>query len=571
MLFSYLMGQDLKNPQEIWAEYDPDKGAYKEEIIKERTNNGVYYKESYISAYVLGEEVRVYCLYSVKSGIKKAPGLMNIHGWMSKASIDKDYIKDGWAVISYDYCGKTGNRKEYTKYPEALKRGNMEDRKNVVWTSHPKNNSSITQPEETSDYVWYALQRRVLSYFLTHDVVDASRIGAKGYSYGGTIIWNLGMDERVKAIVAYFGIGWNEYYRRRGVFKYKIPYVEPEKTSGEKIYLKSIAPQAHAPYIKAASLWLNGTNDHHGGHERGEDTFDDFKEGVPWAFAHQARAHHNTDKLGDNTKIWLKKHVLGEDLFWPKLPEANIELDAEGVPEFKISPDSTDKLEEIKIFYALKNPISYGRSWRDSEAVRSGDQWTAKLPVLNVDDYVFAFAQLNYKGNIVITSKFQAAIPSKLGQAIATDKPRTQLDSSSGWNNSGPIEGVGGIKGFRPMSNRGTLNQQFADPALVIPKNTPLTFDFYCTQPQKVLIEVNKAFQKEIEITASNDWQSMTIPAAELINKHNKKPLNDWSETEIIKLTPARGSDITKVVFAKFRWQSGSEASEDTASKTDTK
>ena len=156
-----------------------------------------------------------------------------------------------------------------------------------VW-SHTTGREPITEYRQTSDYMWYAVQRRVLSYLLTQKEVDASRVGAKGYSYGGTIMWNLAMDPRVKATVAYFGIGWNEYYRSKRVWMYNNPYREPEMDAGEKVYLPTMAPQAHAPYITAATLWLNGSNDHHGGHERAGQTFGRFKPGVPWDFAVQA-------------------------------------------------------------------------------------------------------------------------------------------------------------------------------------------------------------------------------------------------------------------------------------------
>ena len=112
--------EPLLNPKQVWADYDPNKGDFKEEIVKQETKDGLYYRESYISAYVLGEEVRVYTLYQVKDGARKAPGLLNVHGWMGAPSINKEYVADGWAVMSYDYCGKNGNRVHYTKYPDKL-------------------------------------------------------------------------------------------------------------------------------------------------------------------------------------------------------------------------------------------------------------------------------------------------------------------------------------------------------------------------------------------------------------------------------------------------------------------
>jgi len=547
-------GSTLPTPPEVWQDYDPDAGDFKEEIVREEALDGIYYKDAYISAYINGEEVRVYCTYAVKVGAKNAPGLMDVHGWYGAPRISMDYVNDGWAVLAHGYAGyKFERRPHYTKYPEALSYGNM---KGPLVNSKLKDGSSITDPSQASDYVWYAIQRRALSYLLAQGEVDPDRIGAKGYSYGGTTMWNMGMDPRVKAIVAYFGIGWLEYYRTRGVWMYEIPPKTLEKTPGEELYLSAIAPQAHVPYIKAASLWLNGSNDHHGGHERGCETFKKFQPGVPWDFAIQARGHHNTEKLGDDCKLWLEKHVLGKAIFWPARPVSAIELDGEGVPEFHITPASPGRITELKAYYALKNPVSFGRAWRDAEAVRDGNTWVAKLPVLNVDDYVFGFANIRYNNNCVVSSDFEAVIPSKLGNAVATDKRSDMISEGTGmWKNVAPVEGVGGIKGFRALDNRwGTSSTQFSDPKWKAPKGASLTFKFYCTQPQTVTIEANRHYAVECEITASDEWQAMTLPANRLMRKGHNFALRDWSEINEVAIKPKPGTDITKVVFAEFKW-----------------
>ena len=521
----------LPTPPEIWKDYDPDRGDFKEQIVREETRDGVYSRDSYISAYVGGEEVRVYCLYAVKAGATKAPGLLNVHGWMSRASIDAAYVNDGWAVMSFDYCGQTGDRKEFTKYPESLRQCNMDAKVNAGATRLPLTaDNTMAFLRKNPDYVWYAIQRRVLSYLLAQKQVDPARIGAKGYSYGGTIVWNLGMEPRVKAIVAYFGIGWIEYYRNRGVWLYSLPYREPEKTPEEKLLLSAIAPEAHAPYIKAASLWLNGTNDHHGGHERGEQTFKMFQPGVPWAFAHQARGHHDTNKLGDDCKLWLEKYVLGKEVDWPAHPKSEISLDAEGVPELRVTPASPEKITELSAYYALKEPVSFGRNWRDAKAVRDGGTWVAKMPVLSVDDYVFGFANIRYANNVVLSTGFNATIPSKLGKAVATDKPSDTISEGPGhWSNVGPVEGVGGVKGFRVLDHNGTTNEQFTDPKWKAPPEAALSFRFYCTQPQTLILAVDGQYEREIEITASEEWQSMVVWADGLFDRQLKLPLSDWS------------------------------------------
>ena len=443
----------LLTPPEVWKDYDPDLGDFKEEIVRQETKDGIFSKESYISAYVNGEEVRVFCKYAVKEGAKKAPGLLNVHGWMGGPAIDMNYVKDGWAVMAHDYSG-INTRSDYTQYPDALAHGHMEAKKMghaLIYDRMP-DGSQTTNPKATSHYLWNAVQRRALSYLLAQKEVDAGRIGAKGYSYGGTIMWNLGMDPRVKAIVAYFGIGWINYYRDRAVWMHNNPYQEPEKSPGQQLYLSAVAPQAHAPYITAASLWLNGSNDHHGGHERGCETFKTFKPGVPWDFAVQARGHHNTEKLGDNCKLWLEKHVLGENHFWPGRPQSIIKLDADGVPELHLTPANQAEIKELQVYQCLKTSNNIARFWRDVDSVRQGNTWVAKLPVMNVDDYVFSYANIRYQNDCVLSSDFEAVIPSKLGKAVATDKKSDLISGGTGrWSHVGPAEGVGGVQGFRPL------------------------------------------------------------------------------------------------------------------------
>ena len=547
----------LPSPPDVWKDFDPNAGDFKEEIILEEIKGGIYYRDSYISAYINGEEVRVFCKYAVRDNARNAPGLMNVHGWMGGPSIDMQYVNDGWAVISHDYSG-LAKRSQYTKYPPKLGHGHMDAKEKgfaLIYDKMP-DGSQTTNTKATSHYLWNAIQRRVLSYLLAQKEVDPSRIGAKGYSYGGTIMWNLAMDKRVKAVVAYFGIGWINYYRDRGVWKFDNPPKNIPQSPGQKLYLSAMAPQAHAPYIQSASLWLNGSNDHHGGHERGCDTFKDFKTGVPWDFAIQARGHHNTEKLGDNCKVWLEKHVRGDSHFWPARPSSEIKLGQDGVPELHLSPASSEKIKEVQVYQCLKTANNIARFWRDVESRREGNQWIAKLPVLNTQDYLFSYANIRYENNIVISSDFEAAIPSDLGQAVATDQPSEELPGGASlWKDAAPAEGVGGIEGFRPLNkHHGTSSSQFGDPKWKAPKGANLEFMFYCTQPQSLNLSTNTRHASDIEITASNDWQSMTLTPGLLTNVHGAK-LKDWSEVGTISLKPKPGADITKVVFANFKWK----------------
>jgi hypothetical protein len=58
----------------------------------------------------------------------------------------------------------------------------------------------------------------------------------------------------------------------------------------------------------------------------------------------------------------------------------------------------------------------------------------------------------------------------------------------------------------------------------------------------------------EIEITASDSWQDIRIPSSKLINLAYQKPMKDWSEVGKLNFQPKTGSDLTKVLFADFKW-----------------
>ena len=152
----------------------------------------------------------------------------------------------------------------------------------------------------------------------------------------------------------------------------------------------------------------------------------------------------------------------------------------------------------------------------------------------------------------MISTEFTAAIPSKLGKAVATRKDAE--DGSESWSAVGPAE-VAGVQALRPLNNQlGTTCNQFGEPQRKAPEGAVLVFRFYCTQPQTIFLSGDK-FRTEIEITASNEWQTLEIPAERLKFHGIHGPLKSWSTITAITLAPKPGSDITKMVFADLKWK----------------
>jgi hypothetical protein len=78
---------NFPTPPDIWKDFDPDAGDFKEEIVYEKTVKGIYEKHAYISTYVNEVEIRVFCKYAVKEGSKNVPGL-DEHSWLDGRTID---------------------------------------------------------------------------------------------------------------------------------------------------------------------------------------------------------------------------------------------------------------------------------------------------------------------------------------------------------------------------------------------------------------------------------------------------------------------------------------------------
>jgi hypothetical protein len=122
------------------------------------------------------------------------------------------------------------------------------------------------------------------------------------------------------------------------------------------------------------------------------------------------------------------------------------------------------------------------------------------------------------------------------------------------------VEGPKGIKGFRSTNNqRGSGTEQLYDPKWRAPANAALGFKFYCTEPQTVILSGgdHNQYSVTLDITASDEWQEMVVPADRLISKFDQKLMKDWSVVGNLQLQPKAGSDLTKVLFAEFRWVPG--------------
>jgi dienelactone hydrolase len=569
---------ETMSPPEIWAEYDPRAEPLDEEILKAWEEEGVTYKEVYFNGEQFdGDFVRIYGIYAAPTGGKNLPALLHIHGGGQTVNTYwlKELAQRGYAVLSFNWGGEWPNRKRFTLW------------NNVPNGDHKKRNGSqVTLPTPRSDsyFLWTQASMRAVTYLENQGEVNPEKIGAFGISMGGSIMWNLAFDSRIKAGCAIYGAGWNSYTYRDPKYAIGNPPYTP--TENELRWRTSLAPEASAPYVNFPMLFLDGSNDRHGYMDRAEDSLNLIPADVPWAWALTPRFRHHigADFIHD-LPGWMDVHLKGEGI-WPDNPETKIQVGPDGVPRFVMKPDRPQDVAKVDLFYALENPYPVNRHWRDGRISESDGVYSGLTPVMDADEYLFAFANITYRSGIVISSPLQAVIPKAL-EAVATIKQpsRTFYDGAeglSGWtSNSTGTDPIPSLARHRLMATMGpegkpgfTVDRVSpwtyapGDPEFRAPKGASLQFDIKTEMGEQFEVKLHKnywvadfsTYSCTVALEADKGWQTVTLSGADFKEEKSGEFLGDSiNEVDVLELAMPKkqGWNDTEIIFRNFRWVGG--------------
>lgn len=409
----------LFETQSAMCDFDPVGTPFNLQVLSDTTTGGIRTQQIYIDITIFGQTFPIYCLFAFPSGQTNLPCIFFSDGWLSTANPHLDYNGWGYATFSYDYggdpVGQAGYPPYWTQYPNALRYGNH--RTNAggyrIKNTNDLTGQQVTDPKQTDEYLWNCIMRRAFAYMMTRPEIDPTKVGAYGYSWGGTMVWNLATETRLKAIVSFFGCGNLVYWRDKSVWKYNNPYTQPAMETGEASFLNAPSAEAYAKDCAVPFLWINGTAEYHGQQDRGEDNFLRMPAGVPWDFSHDPNKAHDISINTGNAKLWLDKYVKGTAIAWAKKPLAWLSLNA-GVPQFNVRPDLSVAISSVQFWKSEKEPNPTSRVWTSVSTTNNGVTWVGSMPVANSSDYLFAFANIVYTNGVVTSTFLIAAIPAKM-------------------------------------------------------------------------------------------------------------------------------------------------------------
>lgn len=578
-------GQAPRSVEALFSDFDPRKEPLDTKIVREWEKDGIDYQ--YVTFHIgtfKDKPARMAGFFGFPKGAKKLPGLLHLHGGGQRAFLHEVefYAKRGYACLSINWGGR---EMEEAKPDDPNTEWGAVDptQQNVPGYFNLRPGEKYLDPfESPRNNNWYLLTlgaRRGLTFLEQQGEVDADRLGVYGHSMGGNLtIYVAGTDERVK--VAAPSVGGSGFRTQPWPL---LPEQRKQIPKGDvDLFNATIGFESYATHIKAPTLWLGATNDFHG---IMDDTYRTGElipnKNVRYAFTPHMN-HRFTPEFAVTRPLWIDQYLKGSFTF-PATPESKLLLSTDdGVPAFEVTPNTLMPIEHVHILYSV-DPDPQARFWRTAEAKRDGDVWVAKLPIMSVDQPLFAFANVHYglsklepvpfalpTNLFAISSLLHSATPKDLRAAgvKATDKPSFQIDDfSHGWQD------------WYTLSATNPHHWEYSTRKLNDPKwqgqpSQKLTLEVQTERENELVIVLTENFfrpyrgmnQEFVAVVKLNGGETETVPLTpDDFRTAEGEKLLSWKNVDLLsfrayhdkggKLVGSKGWAGPQPVFRKLWWR----------------
>ncbi len=560
----------------LWSDFDPRNAPLDLQVVREWEEDGIRIR--YVTYHIgtfKGTKARMAAFYAFPQSDIKLPALMHMHGGGQRAFLDEVmfYAKRGYACLSVNWGGRE---------MENARPGDP----NTDWGAvDPTQNNvpgyfNLLPGEKYLDPVesprnnnWYLLTlgcRRGLTFLEQQPEVDPERLGVYGHSMGGNLtVYVAGTDNRVKAAAP--SVGGQGYRTDPWPL---LPEQRKQTGNGDpELFKATIGFESYAPRIKAPLLWLGATNDFHGIMDDTYRTGDLVPSGqVRYSFAPHLN-HRFTPEFSVTRPLWMDQY-LKKSFVFPATPVSSVALsNSDGVPEFKVAPDPSKSVQEVHVLYSI-DPHPVARFWRSAAAARQGDTWTAKLPILSVEQPLFVFANVVYRlasacpaapherptEAFAISSKLHTVTVQELQQTVvkATDKPSLLIDDFAH-----------GFQDWYLLSVDNPHHWEFStrkinDPKWRGPVGSRLTLDVKSDKPNELVIVITEKFfrsyrgkQQEfaavVKLPGGDDSHTLSLRPQDFRLVDGEAAMSSWHDADILSLRAYYEKD-SKLIGSKS-WQ----------------
>ena len=547
----------------MWTGFDPRAEPLEVEVLKEWEEEGVVLKVvRYRVGIFKGKKAMMAAVYGHPRDGKNLPGLVQIHGGGQYADYRAPLTnaKRGYATISIAWAGRI-NAPGYRITSAEVKlfwAGKTEDSKyklttdwgavdgyhapgrnpgNVFPSARPAawTLDEVESPRNSGWFLCALAARRALTFLQKQPNVDPDRLGVYGHSMGGKLTVMTAVDSRVKAAAPSCG-GISDRDNDSGLFR---------ATLGDNVSLKEVS----CPII-----FLSPANDFHG---RIGDLPHAVREISSKEWRVTCSPHHNhqdTAQYEVATLLWFDRHLKGAFTF-PKTPELVLKLDTpDGVPMISVRPDSSKPILSVDVFYTQHGKSderpedrenTMRRFWHHAKAQKTGDGWTAPLPIFSTGKPLWVYANILYPlaepvtgagyyygtytaKTFNLSSLLQVATPNALKTAgiRATLKPSLMIENFKGdWENEWFT--------YKP-AEWPRMTHKLYDDTWKAPEKAKLALKVRAAQANRLIVMLD-GYAAEVEITGGTQWQDVVLAPKDFRNLAGES-LPGWDNIKQLKL-----------------------------------
>ena len=515
-------------PKTLWENFSAD-APLKISKINEVRYDKITYGEYYFSGRdVKGESVRIFGVYATPDEKKKYSAILYIPDVTDTLNFEmiREYAKRGYAVLAVDLYGVRSGIENYTSYPKKISYANYEMRGNRM-------DFVEETAKDTSWYEWVCVERFAISFLKSQPNVD--KIGVIGVKDGANIAWQIAAtDDRIACSVMLFGAGWKAYASvpRYGDQSQEIPMNEERRR-----FIAAVEAHAYAQSVLCPVLFLSSTNNDKFDFDRSFDTLARIPDDIEYAFNYAPGFKEYLDAFCEkDVELFLKKHLNGVKVNFPKAPELIVEQDGTFF-DITIKCEEQDKVSECKVF-VNEGVISPSlRNWMSCKQKENCEGLNFEYVISGNTSKIFAFAIVKYKTGVTVTSKllYQNVTPSTTKKSGLVYTSTDGLDGITFYDKNATEkksifvnrdEFINLVKGaddiYGAYSHCGLISYRFGEPSWRIDERSILKMDFYTKEfcvLRLVFMQKNASGTQEYiyttEVKAGSIWQNLIVKIGE--------------------------------------------------------
>lgn len=515
-----MIKSDFYTPTSLWEGFD-DGLPLKEVVLNKIKIENALMSEVYFSGRAVGtERVRVYGFYSVPvDGCKGA--LLYLPNEDEPIGFDslKDYVDEGYCVLTVDLYGERDSLKNHTEYPSNISYANLA-------TAGRRKDYVDESAKETCWYEWVSVARYAVSFL---NDKGFSKIGVVGNKTGANVGWQLvAFDERVTCFIAMFGAGWTAY---KDVYKYADDVGEIESDQSFRKYVAAVDAHAYAQYAKCPILYLTSTNSNFFEFDRAGDTMSRVDGSVACRYNYAiGYGAHLDSKCKTDSFLFLEAYASDIKRGLPQNPELTVENIGDKL-RFTVRTEAS--FDVTKITLAVNEGVvecPY-RNWDTYTGFeKHGEAYTYEYTVKGDAEMLFAFCSVEYDSGLTLSTKevfsrlekknsmtSRLIYSSKFGLNGLCFLDREEPDKVFCNRTLDLKFGAGGISGA--YSPDGIISYAFIEKKYFLNDNSLLKFDVFAEEYCSLRLSLIKlSIDGEIEefncvedIKAESVWQNLIV------------------------------------------------------------